>query len=35
MFETNGLIEMQKRNGAGARELNIFCYVAYYPYLNG
>ena len=34
MFETNDLIEMQKRNGAGGREMNIFCYFAYYPYLN-
>lgn len=35
MFETNSLVEMQKQNGAGACELNIFYYVAYYPYLNG
>lgn len=34
MFENNGLIDMQKQNGAGARELDIFCYFAYYPYLN-
>ena len=34
MFETSGLIEMQKQNGADARELDIFCYFAYLPYLN-
>lgn len=34
MFETNGLMEMQEQTGAGARELDIFCYFAYYPYLN-
>lgn len=35
MFENNGIAEMQKQAGADARELNIFYYVAYYPYLNG
>ncbi len=34
MFDNNGLMEMQERTGADERELNIFCYVAYYPYLN-
>lgn len=34
MFETNGLMEMQKQTGADARELDIFCYFAYYPYIN-
>ena len=34
MFETDGLIELQKRSGADQRELDIFCYFAYYPYLN-
>ena len=35
MFETNELIQMQERRGAGHREMDIFCYFAYYPYLNG
>lgn len=34
MFESNGLIEMQQQRGADDRGLNIFCYFAYYPYLN-
>lgn len=34
MFERSTLIEMQKRSGAEAREMDIFCYFAYYPYLN-
>lgn len=34
MFENNSLIKMQEQNGADEREVNIFCYVAYYPYLN-
>jgi len=34
MFETNELLEMQERRGADDREMDIFCYFAYYPYLN-
>ncbi len=34
MFETNELIKMQERTGAGSRGMDIFCYFAYYPYLN-
>jgi len=34
MFENNELIHMQERCGAGSREMDIFCYFAYYPYLN-
>ncbi len=34
MFEKSELIEMQERRGADSREMDIFCYFAYYPYLN-
>ena len=34
MFETKELIDMQERRGADNREMDIFCYFAYYPYLN-
>ena len=34
MLEKNDIIEMQEQNGADDSEINIFCYVAYYPYLN-
>ena len=34
MLEANELIELQQRRGADEREMDIFCYVAYYPYLN-
>lgn len=35
MLESKELTEMQERSGADDREMDIFCYVAYYPYLNG
>lgn len=31
MFENN---ECMTRSGADAHEMNVFYYVAYYPYLN-
>lgn len=31
MFKNNELLEQR---GADDRELDIFCYFAYYPYLN-
>ena len=34
MFENNDIIKMQEQNGADGHEMNIFCYFAYYPYLN-
>jgi len=34
MFEAKELINMQERCGADNREMDIFCYFAYYPYLN-
>lgn len=34
MLESKELMEMQERSGADGREMDIFCYVAYYPYLN-
>ena len=34
MFETSERMAFQSRRGAGAHEMNVFCYVAYYPYLN-
>ena len=34
MFETKELIDMQERRGADNREMDIFCYFAYYPYWN-
>ena len=33
MFELNELIELQEHRGADDQEMDIFCYVAYYPYL--
>ncbi len=34
MFDNNALIELRDHNGVGSREMDVFCYVAYYPYLN-
>lgn len=34
MYETDSLMELQEQNGANAKEMDIFCYFAYYPYLN-
>ena len=34
MFETNQRMAIQELNGADAHEMNVFYYVAYYPYLN-
>ena len=34
MFETNQLVDLQESRGASSGEMNIFCYFAYYPYLN-
>ncbi len=34
MFETSERMAFQRRSGAGAHEMNVFCYVAYSPYLN-
>ena len=34
MFAINKLLKQLKRNGADQQELDIFCYFAYYPYLN-
>lgn len=34
MFEINELIDLQERQGADSREMDIFCYFAYYPYLS-
>ena len=34
MFETSEHMEMQKCNGVDAHGMNVFYYVAYYPYLN-
>lgn len=34
MFDNSALIELQERNGADSHEMDVFCYVAYYPYLN-
>lgn len=34
MYETDRLMELQEQNGANAKEMDIFCYFAYYPYLN-
>lgn len=34
MFENSELLELRERRGADSRELDIFCYFAYYPYLN-
>ena len=34
MFETRDLRNMEERNGADSRELNVFCYFAFYPYFN-
>lgn len=34
MFETKDLMEMQQRRGADVREMDIFCYFAYYPYIS-
>ncbi len=35
MFDIQDLKNMEERNGADERELNVFCYFAYYPYING
>lgn len=35
MFDNNELMELRERNGADSRQMDIFCYMAYYPYLNG
>lgn len=34
MFENSELLELREHRGADSRELDIFCYFAYYPYLN-
>ena len=35
MFDIQDLKNMEERNGADERELNVFCYFAYYPYIHG
>lgn len=34
MLENDQLMEIRERRGADDREMDIFCYFAYYPYLN-
>lgn len=34
MFDNSTLKALQERDGVDGRELDIFCYMAYYPYLN-
>lgn len=34
MLETKELMELQERRGADEREMDVFCYFAFYPYLN-
>ena len=34
MYEANSLMELKEQHGADARQMDIFCYFAYYPYLN-
>lgn len=35
MFSSSELMELREHNGADSREMDVFCYVAYYPYLIG
>lgn len=34
MLENSELLELREHRGVDCRELDIFCYFAYYPYLN-
>jgi len=34
MFTIEKLLKLLERRGADHREMDIFCYFAYYPYLN-
>ena len=34
MLDSNALMELQERSGGNSREMDVFCYMANYPYLN-